>query len=179
MNSETILSFLVIGNESWIGYSLLAVLVVYAVLLWIAPSRPKALQELARKHGFRFEPIMSRKELGIEGTTFDLGLPAENVMRGTLEGRETMVFDKTMPVEPATEAASDSMTRERTVVGFRVTSDTPCRNSRIVQPNDWHVEKMGEWVFLYGPTGLIKPRNMEGYVEEALARFQKAISSQR
>src|SRR5579872_121314 len=105
MNGETIPAFLVIGNEAWIGYGLLGLLLLYAVALWLSPSRAAALQDLARKHNFRFEPIMSRKEIGIEGTTFGLALPAENCMRGTVFGRETMVFDKTMPIESADEAS--------------------------------------------------------------------------
>jgi hypothetical protein len=175
MNSASIPTTLVMGNESWIGYSLLALILIYAFVLWLAPSRAKALQELARKHNFRFDPIMSRKELGIEGTTFDLGLPAENCMRGMAVGRETIIFDKTMPLESATELGSDTMTLERTIVGFRVSPETQCRNRRIVEPKDWHVEKMGEWVFLYGQTGLVKPRNMEAYVEEARRWFERAI----
>src|SRR5690349_13855118 len=100
MNIALIPTTLVMGNESWIGYGLLALLLAYALVLWLAPSRAKALRDLARKHGFRYEPIVTRKEVGIEGTTFDLGLPAENCMRGMAEGRETIVFDKTMPIEP-------------------------------------------------------------------------------
>lgn len=174
MNGETIPAFLVIGNESWIGYALLALLLAYALVLWLAPSRAKALQDLARKHNFRFEPIMSRKELGIEGTTFDLGLPAENCMRGMAFGQETIVFDKTMPIESGTEAPSDSITCERTIVGFRVAPDLKVRNRSIAKPGDWHVEKMGEWVFLYGRTGLVRPRQMEAYVEQARKWYEKS-----
>jgi len=175
MNNSPIPTTLVMGNESWIGYSLLALLLAYALVVWLAPSRAKALRELARKHGFRYDPIVSRKEVGIEGTTFDLGLPAENCMRGMATGRETIVFDKTMPIEPPPGPEIDTMTCERTVVGFRVAADVEIRNRSIVQPGDWHVEKMGEWVFLYGQTGLVKPRNMEAYVQEARGWFEKAI----
>jgi hypothetical protein len=177
MNREAILATLVMGNESWIGYSLLALLLAYALVLWLAPSRAKALRDLARKHGFRFEPIVTRKEVGIEGTTFDLGLPAENCMRGMAAGRETIVFDKTMPIEPPPGPSSDTLTCERTVVGFRVAADAEIQNRSIVQPGDWHVEKLGEWVFLYNQTGLVKPRNMEAYVEEASRWFERAIES--
>lgn len=177
MNREAILATLVMGNESWIGYSLLALLLAYALVLWLAPSRAKALRELARKHGFRFEPIVTRREVGIEGTTFDLGLPAENCMRGMAVGREIIVFDKTMPIEPPPGPANDNLTCERTVVGFRVAADTEVHNRSMVQPGDWHVEKMGEWVFLYNQTGLVKPRNMEGYVEEARRWFEQAIEN--
>jgi len=174
MNREAILATLVMGNESWIGYSLLALLLAYALVLWLAPSRAKALQDLARKHNFRFEPIMSRKELGIEGTSFDLGLPAENCMRGMAFGQETIVFDMTMPIEPSDDATSDSITCERTIVGFRIAPDLKVRNRSIAKPGDWHVEKTGEWVFLYGRTGLVRPRQMEAYVEQARKWFEKA-----
>jgi len=169
----------VMGSESWIGYSLLALLLIYAFVVWLAPSRAKALQQLARKHNFRFEPIMSRKELGIEGTTFDVGLPAENCMRGMAAGRETIAFDKTMPIEPRPGPDTDTMTCERTVVGFRIAADTEVQNRSIVQPGDWHVEKMGDWVFLYGQTGLVKPRNMEAYVQAAQQQFEKSINPEK
>ena len=173
MNGETIPAFL-IGNEAWIGYGLLALLAMYGLALWLAPSRSKALQDLARKHNFRFDPIMSRKEIGIEGTTFDLGLPAENCMRGMAFDRETLVFDKTMPIESGSEAPNDSITCERTIVAFRVAPDLQVRNQSITKPGEWHVEKMGEWVFLYGRNGLVRPRQMEAYVEQAQKWFEKA-----
>jgi hypothetical protein len=176
MKSALIPTTLVMGNESWIGYSLLALLLAYALVVWLSPSRAKALRELARKHGFRYEPIVTRKEVGIEGTSFDLGLPAENCMRGTAAGRETIVFDKTMPIEPPPGPDSDTMTCERTVVGFRISADATVQNRSIVQPGDWHVEKMGEWVFLYGQTGLVKPRNMEAYVQDAQQQFEKSTT---
>jgi len=179
MKSALIPTTLVMGNESWIGYSLLALLLAYALVVWLSPSRAKALRELARKHGFRYEPIVTRKEAGIEGTTFDLGLPAENCMRGMAAGRETIVFDKTMPIEPPPGPYSDTMTCERTVVGFRIAADTAVQNRSIVQPGDWHVEKMGEWVFLYGQTGLVKPRNMEAYVQDAQQQFEKSTTTKK
>lgn len=178
MNGETIPAYFIIGNEAWIGYGLLALLVIYGLVLWLAPSRAKALQDLARKYNFRYDPIMSRKELGIEGTTFDLGLPAENCMRGMAFGQETIVFDKTMPLEPADQGKNDSITCERTIVGFRIAPDLPVRNRTIAKPGEWHVEKTGEWVFLYGRTGLVRPRQMEAYVEQARKWYERATGPQ-
>ena len=178
MNGETIPAYFIIGNEAWIGYALLVLLLAYALVLWLAPSRSKALQDLARKHNFRFDPIMSRKELGIQGTTFDLGLPAENCMRGMAFGQETIVFDKTMPLEPADQGKSDSITCERTIVGFRIAPDLQVRNRSITKPGEWHVEKTGEWVFLYGRTGLVRPRQMEAYVEQARKWYERAVEKQ-
>jgi len=38
---------------------------------------------------------------------------------------------------------------------------------------------MGEWVFLYGQTGLVKPRNMEAYVQDAQQQFEKSTTTKK
>jgi len=169
----------IIGNEAWIGYGLILILVGYAFVLWHAPSRAKAMAQVASQLGLHFEPIMSRAQLGIKGTTFDVGYPGENCMRGMIAGRDTLIFDKTMLIEPVGRPSEDNATTEQTIVGFHVSADTPCRNHGILQPSDWHVEKLGEWVFVYGKTGLIKPRKIPAYVEEARAWFAKSIDPKR
>jgi hypothetical protein len=166
---------LLVGNEAWIGYGLILILVGYGIVLWHAPSRAKAMAQVASQLGMRFEPIMSRAQLGIKGTTFDVGYPGENCMRGMIAGRDTLIFDKTMLIEPVARPSEDNPTTEQTIVGFRVSADTPCRDHGILQPSDWHVEKMGEWVFVYGKGGLTKPRKIPAYVEEARGWFAKSI----
>jgi len=170
-----ILALLIKGTESWIGYGLIVVLLAYGLALWLAPSRAKAMADLAAQLNLHFEPIMTRAELGIRGTTFDVGLPGENCMRGMIAGRDTIVFDKTMLINPATRPSGENVTSEQTIVGFRVPADSSCRSRSILQPNDWHVEKMGEWVFVYGKTGLIKPSKIAAYVEEARGWFEKSV----
>ncbi len=171
-------AILVTGNGSWIGYALIVFVVAYGLALWLAPSRAKALAEVAAQLGLRFEPIMSRAQLGILGTTFDVGYPGENCMRGLIAGRDTVIFDKTMPIEPVSRPRDDNTTCEQTIVGFRVSADSFCRSRGILQPSDWHVEKMGEWVFVYERTGLVKPREIAAYVEQARTWFEKSTDPQ-
>ena len=175
MQDVAIPALLVVGNEVWIGYGLILILIGYGIVLWHAPSRAKAMAHVASQLGMHFEPIMSRAQLGIKGTTFDVGYPGENCMRGMIAGRETLIFDKTMLIEPVGRPADDNPTTEQTIVGFHVSPDTTCRDRGILQPSDWHVEKLGEWVFVYGKTGLIKPRKILAYVEEARGWLNKSI----
>ena len=168
------LALLIKGYESWIGYALIALLVVFIVFMWLAPSRAKAMAALASHLKMRYEPIMSRAELGIRGTTFDVGYPGENCMRGMIAGLDTVIFDKTILIEPASRPSSDHATCEQTIVGFHVSPDTPCRDRGILQPSDWHVEKLGEWVFVYGRTGLVKPKQIPVYVDEARGWFERS-----
>ena len=110
-------ALLVIGNEAWIGYALILILIGYGIVLWHAPSRAKAMAQVASQLGLHFEPIMSRAQLGIKGTTFDVGYPGENCMQGPIAGRDTLIFDKTMLIEPVGRPSDDNPTREQTIVG--------------------------------------------------------------
>lgn len=167
-------AILVRGIESWIGYALIVLLLAYAVAFWLTPSRAKNMAAVASHLRLHFEPIMSRAQLGILGTSFDVGYPGENCMTGVISGRETMIFDKAMLVEPLSPPGGEKTATERTIIGFKVPPNTPCRNRSILQPGDWHVEKMGEWIFVYGRRGLVKPREIPAYIEEARDWFVKA-----
>lgn len=175
MQVVVIPALLIRGNETWIGYGLILILIGYGIVLWHAPSRAKAMAQVASQLGMHFEPIMSRAQLGIKGTTFDVGYPGENCMQGKIAGRDTLIFDKTMLIEPVGRPSDDNPTTEQTIVGFHVTPDTSCRDRGILQASDWHVEKMGEWVFVYGKNGLVKPRKIPAYVEEARGWFTKSM----
>jgi len=170
-------AILVRGVESWIGYALIVLLLAYAVAFWLTPSRAKNMAAVASHLRLHFEPIMSRAQLGILGTTFDVGYPGENCMTGVIAGRETMIFDKTMLVEPLSRPGGEKTASEQTIVGFKVSGDTPCRNRSILRPGDWHVEKMDEWVFVYGRDGLVKPRDIPAYIEEAREWFENATDA--
>lgn len=170
-------AILVRGVESWIGYALVVLLLAYGVAFWFTPSRAKNMAAVARHLCLHFEPIMSRAQLGILGTTFDVGYPGENCMTGVIAARETMIFDKTMLVEPLSRPNTEKVATEQTIVGFKVSPDTPCRNRSILQPGEWHVEKMGEWVFVYGRSGLVKPREIPAYIEEAREWFEKSTDA--
>lgn len=156
------------------GYALLLLVAMYALLLWLGPSRTKALAAVASGLRLQFDPKMSRERLCIRGATFDTAIPPRNCMRGTLGGREIVIFDQTMPIAPVSRPAGDNGTAEQTVVGFRVAASAYCRDRGILQPSAWHVEKFGEWVFVYGRTGLVKPSAIKAYVEEAGAWFERA-----
>lgn len=175
MDLVAIPATLVRGIESWIGYALIVLLLAYGLAFWLTPSRAKNMAAVASYLRLHFEPIMSRAQLGILGTTFDVGYPGENCMTGLIAGRETMIFDKTMLVEPLSQPGSEKTASERTIVGFKVSASALCRNRSILQPGDWHVEKMGEWVFVYGRNGPVKPREIPAYVEEAREWFEKSI----
>jgi len=84
-------------------------------------------------------------------------------MRGTINGRETIIFDSYYQGQA-----------QATVVGFRVPADSFCRD----RGTFWHVEKMGEWVFVYHLEPLVKPDKIASYVEEARARFETATNPQ-
>ena len=90
MQVVVIPALLVRGNEAWIGYGLILILIGYGIVLWHAPSRAKAMAQVGSQLGMHFEPIMSRAQLGIKGTTFDVGYPGENCLRGKIAGRETL-----------------------------------------------------------------------------------------
>jgi hypothetical protein len=62
------------------------------------------------------------------------------------------------------------------VIGFRVAADSFCRDRGVIQRTFWHVEKMGEWVFVYHAQPLVEPVNIASYVEEARSRFELATN---
>ncbi len=157
-----------------LGYALCVLVALYGLLLWFSPSRTRAMAAVASELGLQFEPTMSRERMGVRGTAFDTATLARNCMRGMIAGRETVIFDQRMWTVRDNPGEGLS---EQTVVGFRVAADSCCRNRGILQPSKWNVEKMGEWVFVYGAYGLsspVKPGKIAAYVEEARSWFEKA-----
>lgn len=103
-------------------------------------------------------------------------MPAENCLRGTIAGRETVIFDQRLHGGGFNrQYSADGADVSATVVGFRVPADSYCRDRGILQPSRWHVEKLGEWVFIFdGYRPLVKPAKIGAYIEEARAVFQSA-----
>lgn len=96
-------------------------------------SRRKDLARLASEFGLEFAPRATLEQIGLLGTTFEGGLPAENCLRGMIAGRETIVFDLRMR-----QLSLDGF-REKSgysgitaiIVGFRVPADCYCRSRDI------------------------------------------------
>ncbi|SRR5579864_4532866 len=146
--------------------------IALAAILLSGESRKKALARTASELGLQFFPMLSADQMGKRGASFvymDVA-PARNCMRGMIRGRETIIFDQRAR-DPLSEMGEGF---EVTVVGFRVAPDSFCRDRGVVQRTLWHVEKMGEWVFVYH--GLVKPTEIASYVEEARARFEVAMN---
>jgi hypothetical protein len=97
--------------------------------------------------------------------------PARNCLRGMIKGQETVIFDQDI-WDPVSGSGGPF---EATVVGFRVAANSFCRDRGVIQRTFWHVEKMGEWVFVYHWGQLpITAEEVSSYVEEARARFEEA-----
>jgi len=150
-----------------ITMAIAALLALYVRRLYFNPARTKALAEVASGLGLQFFPELAADELGTRGASFvDLNpAPGRNCMRGTINGRETVIFDSYYKGQV-----------QGTVVGFRVAADSFCRDRGVIQPTFWHVEKMGEWVFVFHLEPQVKPEKIAAYVEEARARFETAIN---
>jgi hypothetical protein len=140
-------------------------LALYVLYFYFNPDRRKAMSAVASELGLQFFPELSADEIGMRGASFVRlnPAPARNCMRGTISGRETIIFD----------LCNEGLV-EATVVGFRVRGDSFCRDRGVIRPTFWHVEKMGEWVFVYHH--LAEPGEIASYVEEAGARFETATS---
>lgn len=164
-------------NWSDLGFLLLIILVVlYAIWLYLSPSRKKGMEAVASELGLRFFPVLSADEMGTRGASFVYGgiAAARNCMRGMVKGRDTVIFDQSMEGDPVKGNLVGPW--EGTVVGFRVAADSFCRDRGVIQRTFWHVEKMGEWVFVYHTQPLVEPADIAAYVEQARVRFETATS---
>ena len=149
-----------------------------ASILLFSKSRRKGLATAASELGLHFYPTLSADQMGTRGASFVwMGFaPARNCLRGMIKGRDTVIFDQDMPVDPLGGTGAGTGPVEGTVVGFRVAADSFCRDRGVIQRTFWHVEKMGEWVFVYHARGLVDPVTIASYVEEARARFEAATN---
>jgi hypothetical protein len=147
---------------------------LYVLSLIFNPARRKGMAALASDLGLQFFPVLSVDQIGTRGASFVYGgiAGARNCMRGMVKGRETVIFDQRIwdPVSGSGEPF------ELTVVGFRVAAKSFCRDRGVIQRTFWHVEKMGEWVFVYHSRPLVEPSKIVSYVEEARARFETATN---
>jgi hypothetical protein len=159
------------------GVALIALLTMLGLAIYLSPSRKKGMADLASEMGLRFFPVQSADQMGTRGASFVYGgiAVARNCMRGTIKGRETVIFDQDMEQDPV--SGNHVGPWEATVVGFRVAADSFCRDRGVIQRTFWHVEKMGEWVFVYHTRPVVKPVDIASYVEEARARFETATNS--
>jgi hypothetical protein len=158
--------------SSVVGLLVIVLGALCVLLLWFSPSRRKAMAAMASELGLQFFPKLSADQMGTHGASFVYGgiAGARNCMRGMIKGRDTVVFDQKM-WEPVSGSGEPF---EVTVVGFRVAADSFCRDRGVVQRTFWHVEKMGEWVFVYHARPPVQSAEIASYVEEARARFETA-----
>lgn len=158
------------------GWILMALAALYGLLLYYSPSRQRAMAAAASELGLQFFPELSADQMGTRGASFVYMefAGARNCVCGVIDGRETVIFDQNMPFDPV--GASNEGPSEGTMVGFRVAADSFCRDRGVIQRTFWHVEKMGEWVFVYHARPLVKPAEIALYVEEARARFETATN---
>jgi hypothetical protein len=163
-----------IGWSFIAGLLITALAALYLLLLWFSPSRGKAMAAMASEMGLQFFPKLSADQMGTLGASFVYAgiAGARNCMRGTIKGRETVIFDQRM-WDPVTGSGEPFEIR---VVGFRVAADSFCRDRGVVQRTFWHVEKMGEWVFVYHARPPVQSAEITSYVEEARARFETATN---
>jgi hypothetical protein len=94
-------------------------------------------------------------------------------MKGTIDGREIVIFDHRTQSGPAYQPSGESVT-EHTVAGFRVAADSYCRDRGVLQASDWHIEKIGEWIVVFRLAHLVKPSGIPPFLEEARGWFQTA-----
>lgn len=156
------------------GWAFTGLVALYGLLLYLSPSRRKGLAAVASELGLQFFPVRSVDQMGTRGASFvymDCA-PARNCMRGMIYGHETVIFDQDMPFDPVSGRSDGPI--EHTVVGFRVAAESFCRDRGVILRTFWHVEKLGEWVFVYHSRPLVKPAGIVSYVEEARARFKVA-----
>ena len=160
------------------GFLIIILVVLYATAVYLAPSRRKGMAMVASELGLQFFPKLSADQMGTLGASFVFGgiAHARNCMRGQIKGRETVIFDQDLEADPVTGSGAGPW--EGTVVGFRVRDDSFCRDRGVIKRTFWHVEKMGEWVFVYHARPLVAPAGIAGYVEEARARFETATNPQ-
>jgi hypothetical protein len=156
------------------GSAVIVLVALYVLLLYFSPSRRKGMAVVASEVGLQFFPVLSADQIGTRGASFVYGgiAGARNCMRGIIKGRETVIFDQNM-CDPVSGSGGPF---EITVVGFRVAADSFCRDRGVIQRTFWHVEKMGEWVFVYHAQPPVTPAEIASYVEEARARFETATN---
>jgi hypothetical protein len=139
--------------------------------------RQKALAQVASRLGLEFRPTLSADWFGLKSAGFyKVGDTFSNCMRGSIAGRDTLIFDPRTSSGPDYQPRGEIMV-DQTVVGFRVPPDTYCRDRGVLQSDDlaWRVEKVGEWIFVFQGYVRVKPADIEAFVEQARSLYQTAI----
>jgi hypothetical protein len=132
------------------------------------------MAKVASELGLEFSAKVSRQRMGTRGTTLDGLVAAENCLPGMIARHETVIFDRRMfeggfSRQPKVMDAASVST---TVVGLGVPADSYCRDRGLIEPSRWHVEKLGEWVFVFDEfRPLLKPAKVLASLEEV---FQSA-----
>lgn len=141
--------------------------------------RRKALSRAASRLGLQSLPSLSPEILGITDSTFyQAGDILENYMHGMVDGLDTVIFDQKTQANAAHDRTGDSV-MEQTVAGFHVSAGAYCSNRGVIQSSEWHVEKIGEWVFVFNQGRLVQPAEIPRFLEEARGWFKIATDPNR
>jgi hypothetical protein len=139
--------------------------------------RRKALSQLASRLGLEFRPTLSADWFSLKSSGFyKVGDIFTNCTRGSIAGRDTLIFDHRTWLGPDYQPSGDAVVEE-TIVAFRVPFDTFCRDRGVLQPDAsaWRVERVDEWIFVFQGCILIKPDDIETFIDQARSQFQAAI----
>src|SRR5277367_6650822 len=135
--------------------------VAFAWIWLYRRMRRRALSLVASRLGLQFSPEMTSESMGIKDSSFyKAGDSFRNCMSGVINGRETAILDHRTFVHQDTVA-------EQTIAAFRVSADAYCRDRGTIKASPWHVEKIGEWIFVFQQSRLVKPPEIEKFLDEA------------
>lgn len=144
-------------------------------LVWLFHNmRRRALSRSASRLGLQLLPSLSPETLGITDSTFyQAGDILENYLHGTVDGLDTVIFDQKTRSNAADQRSGNSV-MEQTIAGFRVSGNSYCRDPGVIQSSEWHVEKIGAWVFVFNQGRLVQPAEIPKFLEEARGWFKIA-----
>lgn len=154
-------------------YALLLFVVLALLYIWFLFNDPrdKAMPQVAARLGLHFSRKVSPDIIGAREAEFNEGgREFLNFMRGSIAGRETVIFDHWTQSKSETDVAT-----QQTVVGFRIDPETCFREWGSIRAAHWRAEKMGEWVFVFQRRHLVKPRAMEAFVAQARTWLEQSI----
>lgn len=162
--------------RSWTAgdYALLLFVVLALFYIWLLFNDPrdKAMPQVAARLGLHFSRKVSPDIIDAREAEFNEGGGEFlNFMRGSIAGRETVIFDHWIRPKSETDVAT-----QQTVVGFRINSETCFREWGSIRAAHWRAEKMGDWVFIFQRHYLVKPRAMEAFVAQARIWFEQSIN---
>lgn len=153
-------------------YALLLFVVLALLYIWFLFNDPrdKAMPQVAARLGLHFSRKVSPDIIGAREAEFNEGgREFLNFMRGSIAGRETVIFDHWTQSKSETDVAT-----QQTVVGFRIDPETCFREWGSIRAAHWRAEKNGRVGFrLSAPPLGEAPR--DGSLRRASAHLVGAV----